>query len=288
MSRWFFGDFRGLKRGSRPGIRAGFSLGRQGAAAATVIAQFVSGVGIAVYVLMRAPELRIKKRHRKWDAGIVREIASLSFLTSMQQSIMNFGILLIQGLVNSFGTVVMAAFAAAVKINSFAYMPAQDFGNAFSTFIAQNFGAGRHDRIHKGIRSAVLTVFLFCAVISVFVCVFARPLIGLFVQPGETEILAVGVQYLRIEGACYFGIGLLAALRVLPGHAPSRHFGRIDRHLAGHPRPARLYAGAHPCNRRYRHLGRRPDRLAAGRRYGRRLPFQALENHTARRIRLTH
>lgn len=189
-----------------------FPWGVKGAAAATVIAQFVSGVGIAVYVLMRAPELRIKKRHRKWDAGIVREIASLSFLTSMQQSIMNFGILLIQGLVNSFGTVVMAAFAAAVKINSFAYMPAQDFGNAFSTFIAQNFGAGRHDRIHKGIRSAVLTVFLFCAVISVFVCVFARPLIGLFVQPGETEILAVGVQYLRIEGACYFGIGLLSLL----------------------------------------------------------------------------
>ena len=186
--------------------------GVKGAAAATVIAQFVSGGGIAAYVLLHAPELRIQKQNRNWDAGIVREIASLSFLTSMQQSIMNFGILLIQGLVNSFGTVVMAAFAAAVKINSFAYMPAQDFGNAFSTFIAQNFGAGRHDRIHRGIRSAVLTAFLFCVVISTFVCIFAHTLIGLFVQPGETEIFSVGVQYLRIEGACYFGIGLLSLL----------------------------------------------------------------------------
>ena len=189
-----------------------FPWGVKGAATATVIAQFVSGGGIAVYVLLRTPELRLKKRHMKWNAGIVREIASLSFLTSMQQSIMNFGILLIQGLVNSFGTVVMAAFAAAVKINSFAYMPAQDFGNAFSTFIAQNYGAGRYERIHRGIRSAVLTAFLFCVAISTFVCIFARPLIGLFVQPGETEILAVGVQYLRIEGSCYFGIGLLSLL----------------------------------------------------------------------------
>ncbi len=189
-----------------------FSWGVKGAAVATVIAQFVSGIGIAIYVWLRMPLLHIGKRHMKWDTGIVREIASLSFLTSMQQSIMNFGILLIQGLVNSFGTVVMAAFAAAVKINSFAYMPAQDFGNAFSTFIAQNYGAGRDDRIQKGIRSAILASFLFCVTISLFVCIFARPLIGLFVQPGETEILAVGVQYLQIEGACYFGIGLLSLL----------------------------------------------------------------------------
>ncbi len=189
-----------------------FPWGVQGAAAATVIAQFVSGFGMAGYVLLRVPSLRPAKRHLRWDAGIVREIASLSFLTSVQQSIMNFGILLIQGLVNSFGTVVMAAFAAAVKINSFAHMPAQDFGNAFSTFIAQNYGAGRHDRIQKGVKSAVLTALVFCVTISAFVCIFARPLIGLFVQPGETDILAVGVQYLRIEGSCYFGIGLLALL----------------------------------------------------------------------------
>ena len=60
-------------------------------------------------------------------------------------------ILMVQGLVNSFGTVIMAAFAAAVKIDSFAYMPVQDFGNAFSTYVAQNYGAGQTDRIRKGI-----------------------------------------------------------------------------------------------------------------------------------------
>ena len=76
-------------------------------------------------------------------------------MTCIQQSVMNFGILMVQGLVNSFGSVVMAAFSVAVKIDSFAYMPVQDFGNAFSTFVAQNYGAGKKERIREGIRSAV-------------------------------------------------------------------------------------------------------------------------------------
>ena len=67
---------------------------------------------------------------------LIIEIFQFSFLTSVQQSVMNLGILMVQGLVNSFGAGVMAAFAAAVKIDSFAYMPVQDFGNAFSTFVA--------------------------------------------------------------------------------------------------------------------------------------------------------
>ena len=176
--------------------------GVAGAAVATVIAQYVSGIGILLYYLLRFPELRIARRHMKWDGSIVREIAGFSCLTCVQQSVMNLGILMVQGLVNSFGAAVMAAFAAAVKIDSFAYMPVQDFGNAFSTFIAQNYGAGRADRIRRGIKSAAACAFGFCAAISILVCVFARPLMGLFIPPEEMEIIAVGVGYLRIEGAC--------------------------------------------------------------------------------------
>ena len=186
--------------------------GVPGAAVATVIAQYVSGIGILLYYLLRFPELRIARRHMKWDGSIVREIAGFSCLTCVQQSVMNLGILMVQGLVNSFGAAVMAAFAAAVKIDSFAYMPVQDFGNAFSTFIAQNYGAGRADRIRRGIKSAAACAFGFCAAVSILVCVFARPLMGLFIPPEEMEIIAVGVGYLRIEGACYFGIGLLFLL----------------------------------------------------------------------------
>ena len=158
------------------------------------------------------PEFRVEREHMKIERQVLGEISQFSFLTCIQQSVMNFGILMVQGLVNSFGTVVMAAFAAAVKIDSFAYMPVQDFGNAFSTFIAQNYGAGKKDRIRAGIRSAVTVSVLFCLFISFVVCVFAKPLLLIFVQPHETEILKVGMSYLRIEGAFYCGIGCLFLL----------------------------------------------------------------------------
>ncbi len=125
---------------------------------------------------------------------------------------MNFGILMIQGLVNSFGPVVMAAFAAAVKIDSFAYMPAQEFGNAFSLFISQNHGAGRDDRVKQGMGSALRVSMAFCLAVSLLIFLSARYLMMIFVSPGEAEIIAVGVGYLRIEGAFYCGIGILFLL----------------------------------------------------------------------------
>lgn len=189
-----------------------FGWGAAGVAGATVFAQFVSGIGISLYTFFKMPEFRLGRRHMKMDRQVLREISGFSVLTCVQQSVMNFGILMVQGLVNSFGAVVMAAFAAAVKIDSFAYMPVQDFGNAFSTFIAQNFGAGKKERVEKGIKSAVAVSLAFCLAISLIVCLFAKPLMLIFVQPQETEILAVGVQYLRIEGAFYCGIGCLFLL----------------------------------------------------------------------------
>lgn len=79
---------------------------------------------------------------------------------------MNFGILMVQGLVNSFGTAVMAAFAAAVKIDSFAYLTVQEYANAFSTFTAQNMGAGKKERINKGIKYAVISSAVYCIIAS--------------------------------------------------------------------------------------------------------------------------
>lgn len=183
-----------------------------GAAEATVISQYVSGAGIALYSWIQCPQLRsIRKDYRvRWKC--VQEIAGFSILTCVQQSVMNLGILMVQGLVNSFGPTVMAAFAAAVKIDAFAYMPVQDFGNAFSTFIAQNYGAQKESRIRAGLKGAVSTSMLFCVVVSALVWIFARPLMALFVEGGETGIILEGIRYLRIEGAFYCGIGCLFLL----------------------------------------------------------------------------
>lgn len=186
--------------------------GIRGAALATVIAQYVSGIGITLYVLLKCRDLLPSREDLQFNRQILGEIGNLSSMTCVQQSVMNFGILMVQGLVNSFGPVIMAAFAAAVKIDTFAYLPVQDFGNAYSTFIAQNYGAGKKERIRKGTKESFLISFLFCIVISAVVCIFAAPLMRIFVSAKETAVIASGVRYLRIEGAFYCGIGCLFLL----------------------------------------------------------------------------
>ena len=152
--------------------------GVAGAALATVIAQGLSAAGIALYFFFRLPELRPRRSNFRLDRPLLS----------------------------------MAAFAAGVKIDSFAYSPAQDFANGFATFVAQNTGAGKPERVKQGIREAALLSLSFCAVVSALVFLFARPLLTLFIDPGEREILAVGVHYLRVEGVFYVGIGLLFLL----------------------------------------------------------------------------
>ncbi len=190
------------------------TLGRgvKGAAEATLIAQILSGAGIAFYTWKKENHLRFPLTGMRVEKGVFKETAGFLVSASVRQSVMNFGILMIQGLVNSFGKIVMAAFAAAVKIDTLAYMPAQEFGNAFSLFVSQNFGADKKERIKKGFHSAVRVCMGFCLLISVIVFAAAGPLMRIFVKAGETEVIAVGVGYLRIEGACYCGIGLLFLL----------------------------------------------------------------------------
>ena len=190
----------------------GFGWGVRGAAAATVIAQLFSGAGILIYFLWKCRELVPRRKDFSYNGGILREILGLSLLTCAQQSCMNFGILLVQRLVNTFGAVTMAAFAVGVKIDAFAYLPVQDFGNAFSTFISQNCGAGETERQKKGVRQGTAISVAFSLVVSALVWIFAEPLMKIFVDGSETAVIRCGVRYLHIEGAFYLGIGCLFLL----------------------------------------------------------------------------
>ncbi len=183
--------------------------GIEGAAAATVISQYAAAIAIALYALLRSPILRFRPSDARRGWKMLPELLSLSVLTSLQQSIMNLGILMVQGIVNSFGSSVMAAFAAGVKIDSLAYMPLQEFGNAFSVFVAQNEGAGRKDRIRKGMKSAFFLTTAFGLAISIAVFIIPRLLLSIFIDPGEAAIIDIGVDYLRLEGSFYILIGYL-------------------------------------------------------------------------------
>ena len=187
----------------------GLKRGVAGAAWATVIAQGIAGIGITIYSIAKCPLLRTTLGTASKNCGRLKVIILNDIMTGMQQSVMNFGILMIQGLVNSFGAGVMASFAAAVKIDTIAYMPAQEFGNAYSLFVSQNFGAKKQARIRKGTKISIITSTIFCAVISVLIFVFAEQLMRIFIDANEIQIIKEGVRYLRIEGALYIGIGIL-------------------------------------------------------------------------------
>ena len=246
-----------------------FGWGVKGAAGATVFSQFVSGIGIGIYTLKKFPELCPKREDCRWDKQNLASILNLSVMTSVQQSIMNFGILMVQGLVNSFGTVIMAAFAAAVKIDSFAYMPVQDFGNAFSTYVAQNYGAGQSERIRKGIRSAGLGALLHLHQRDGLpVC---RPPHGHL-----HRLFAGGHHRRRCPLSAHRGCVLyrhwhpLPALRLLPCRQSAGNVGGADHRLSRHPRGTGLPAVGDSAGR-HRYLAQRPHRLGAGGRHRHRI-----------------
>lgn len=189
-----------------------YPLGVAGTAWATIIAQYISGIGIGMYTLIHDHKMRQAFCRFNVKKESLKEIANYSLLTCMQQSVMNLGILMVQGLVNSFGTAIMAAFAASVKIEAFAYMPVQEYGNAFSTFIAQNMGAHQTKRVQQGFRYGVLTSIGYCFAISLVLWLLAKPLILIFIDPQETLIVAQGIRYLHTVGPFYFGIGCLFLL----------------------------------------------------------------------------
>ncbi|MPM61229.1 DNA damage-inducible protein F [bioreactor metagenome] len=162
-----------------------FGLGIVGVALATIIAQGVSSILCLVYALVKVPVLRITSEDLVFDKTIAKMVFKYSTLTSMQQSIMTFGMVCVQGIVNTFGSDTIAAFTAAGKIDSIAYLPVQDFGNAFSTYIAQNKGAKDTSRIHKGVKSACQTIIIFCLVFSTLIFINSERLMRIFVNANK-------------------------------------------------------------------------------------------------------
>ena len=187
----------------------GLEKGVGGAALATVISQAFAGIGMAAYAFAKVPAMRRVNVATLWSGARMKQIIFNDLATGLQQSVMNFGILMIQGLVNSFGAVVMAGFAAAVKIDTLAYMPAQEFSNAYSIFVSQNYGAQEKERIKEGTRLAVIVSVVFCAAVSVFISLLSKQLMGIFISADEVAVITEGARYLKIEGAAYIGIGIL-------------------------------------------------------------------------------
>lgn len=185
----------------------GFHWGIAGAAWATLIAQGVSALLsflVLAYKLMRMES----GQYRRYDAALMKDMIHVAVPTVLQQAIISIGSLLIQSCVNSFGSTFLAGYTAALKIDGIAIVPMVNIGNAVSTYVAQNIGAGKYERIKGGYRTGIAMVILVGGIMGVLMQFFGTTFVGLFMDTGSAkEAIAVGARYISIISIFYFVMG---------------------------------------------------------------------------------
>lgn len=182
-------------------------MGVAGVALATVIAQAISVAGSLWYLNRNHELLATDFRHLTFDREIFLLSLKIGLPSGIQQALVAMGMMFMSAVVNGFGPVVMAGFAAASRIDSFIGMPAMNISMALSTFTGQNLGAGKSQRVHEGYRVALGIAEGITVVLSVILLLYAEPLVGLFTTDGA--VIATGAQYLRIIAPFYLVFTLM-------------------------------------------------------------------------------
>ncbi len=194
----------------------GFGMGVGGAAIATVAAQTVSAVICFVYILRNYPELRMSTEERRFDYRIAGRLILSGLPMALQYSITAIGSVLIQAAVNGLGSTVIASVTAANKVQSFVHLPFGTLGVTISTFIGQNIGAGRYDRVKAGFRGAMLVACVYSVAMGVFMYFGGSYLSLIFLDRAEPmlgELLAVIRHFLRVNCLFYIPLGVLTVCR---------------------------------------------------------------------------
>ena len=187
-----------------------FHMGVAGAAYATLISQFVSAALSLFFLFKTIRNITYKKRIKLFDVTILKNISKIAIPSILQQSIVSIGNLFVQALVNSYGAVVIAGYAAATKIDSITILPMSNMSNAVSTFTGQNIGAHKTDRVSKGYKAALIMIGVFCAFAALILFLFGHKLVGLFVDSASNQgVIDIGTQYMRIVSIFYFFMGLM-------------------------------------------------------------------------------
>ncbi len=176
-------------------------------AVTTVIAEALSAILCIQYVYRTIPLLRLAPSEFKVDKGLLKQTLRYGSVTALQQSCQPIGKLLIQGAVNPLGVDVMAAFNAVNRVDDYAFTPEQSISHGITTFVAQNDGARKEERIRKGFRTGLFLEVCYWVFICSFTLLFRKPIMELFVGAESTRIVALGSSYL----------GVMAFFYILPG-----------------------------------------------------------------------
>lgn len=193
----------------------GFKLGIAGSALATIIAQAIAALACILYVYIKIPLISLRPSELVLDKALLRKTIQYSWLSALQQASLYIGRLMIQGIVNSFGTNTIAAYNSATRVEGFVLTPGDSIAAAIATYAAQNKGAGKNDRIIEGFKNASIMIAILNIAITLLVFLGAQPLMKLFVAGSETEVITVGVQYLHTMSVFYVLAGIGAPLQGL-------------------------------------------------------------------------
>ena len=192
-----------------------FQMGVAGVAWATLISQGFCAV-ISFFVLMKRikhmdnePEYMGVKPDIYRRAAVVK-IAKVGIPSIIQQSIVSFSMMAMQGLVNSYGKVFVAGYTASTKIDTLAMMPNLNFANAMSSYTAQNMGAKKDDRVMSGYKASILMVFIFSVIITGIIFLFGPQIMGLFLDNGSSgSAMSYGLSYIKTVSVFYPIMGVM-------------------------------------------------------------------------------
>lgn len=186
------------------------NLGVEGLAFATVFSQAISFIFGIIYINKKHPLVKVHFFHSKFKLPVLKDIIIIGMPGGLQGTLFAVGLFAIQSLVNSFGYIVMAGYNAVIRIELIATQPAQNFGMTLSTFIGQNVGADKWDRIKVGVRSAVIMATVVCALAALLIVIFGKYLLMLFTT--DESVIEAGFRYLIIVSPFYIIVGYFFTL----------------------------------------------------------------------------
>lgn len=192
---------------------AGFGMGVEGAGYATVLSQIFSALACIIYIWKKIPILRLNSKDFVAESSDVREHVRISFPMAFQSSIIAIGAIIIQITLNQLGATAVAAYTAAQKIDQVAILPMMSFGVTMATFVAQNYGAKKYDRIWRGVRDCIKLSLTFAISIGIILNLFSPIFIRAFVGVGHEEVVELGAIYFITNGTMYSLLSLLFIYR---------------------------------------------------------------------------
>ena len=204
---------------------AAFKMGVAGVAWATFLCQGVSCVLAVLFVVLRLKKIGAGEKTKLFSFAILGKVAVIAVPSILQQSFISVGNIVIQSVINTFGSEVMAGYSAAVKLNNMVVTSLTTLGNGISNYTAQNMGAGKHARVKQGFRAGLAIVWIICVPVCALYLIAGKYLMYAFLDDVSGAALKTGLTFLRVISPFYFVIAAkLVADGVLRGSGMMKQF----------------------------------------------------------------